>query len=367
MTGGHGHPAPPRVVLGMTLYNNAQHLPQALESLLAQTYTGFALFLLDDASTDLTGEIARRHVERDARLRYARHPERRAMIATWREVADVAMRAHPSAEYFAWVSDHDVWHPGWLEHLVDELDADPGAVLAYPVTRRLLQDGDEIDKGPRLFDTAAHDDLRTRWRYYCREGVGAGDMVYGLIRTAALRRAGIFRPVLRPDRLLIAELTLQGRIRQVRDVLWFRRQSEGTSVERQQTTLLLPGETPKWFSWPPWLQHSLVLWREYAVREPRPLPLTRQEWVGMLVRYELTYGWRHFRKTGASHALGRTISRVVWLKKLMKHFYHHAVYNTLVGTRAAGGRLRRLWRRAVYEVLMLTHRLGLRGRGETPS
>jgi hypothetical protein len=83
----------------------------------------------------------------------------------------------------------------------------------------------------------------------------------------------------------------------------------------------------------------------------------------MLTRYQLTYGWRHFRKTGTSHALGRGVERVVWTKKRARHHYHHAVYNTLVGARVARGRLRRAGRRALYEALMLTHRLGLRGRG----
>jgi len=355
--------AGPRVVLGMTLYNNARQLPHALDSLLAQTCPDFALLLLDDASTDGTEAVARRYVERDPRVRYVRHAERHAMIATWREAAEIAAREWPSAEYFAWVSDHDWWHPRWLERLLTDLDADPGVVLAYPVTRRVAPNGDEIDKGPRLFDTAAFDDLGARWTHWCHKGVGAGDMVYGLIRFEALRAAGIFRPVLRPDRLLVAELMLQGRIRQVREVLWFRRQSEGTSVERQHATLMLPGTTPRWFSWPPWLQHSYVLWREYVAREPRPLPLTRGEWMGMLLRYQLTYGWRHVRKTAASHAIGRTISRIVWTKKLARHHFHHAVYNTLVGARAARGRIRRLARRALYGVLMLTHRLGLRGQG----
>jgi glycosyltransferase involved in cell wall biosynthesis len=359
--------APVRVVLGMTLYNNAARLPQALTSLLGQTYSHFALLMLDDASTDKTEEVARRFEQRDRRVQYVRHNERKAMIATWREVAELATEAWPSAEYFAWVSDHDSWHPRWLERLIRELDSDPGAVLAYPMTRRVTPDGEEIDKGPRLFNTAAYDDRRKRWRYYCRAGVGAGDMVYGLIRVDALRRAGIFRPVLRPDRLLIAELTLHGRIRQVDEVLWFRRQSHAASIERQHLTLMLPEDMPRWFSWPPWLQHSLVLWREYATREPQVFPLTRGQWIRMILRYQLTYGWRHFRKTESSHALGRGIERIIWTKKLTKHYYHHAVYNTLVGSRMLWGKLRRAARRAVYEVLTLTHRLGLRGRGETPS
>src|SRR6185295_13803516 len=134
---------------------------------------------------------------------------------------------------------------------------------------RVSPGGDEIDKGARLFDTAASSDLRARWKHFCHEGVGAGDMVYGLIRIEALSRAGVFRPVLRPDRLLVVELTLQGRIRQVPEVLWFRRQSMGTSVERQTSTLVLEGDEPPWFGAPPWLQHTRILWREYVAKDPR--------------------------------------------------------------------------------------------------
>ena len=354
-----------RVVLGMTLYNNAAHLPEALDSLLAQSHADFSLVMLDDASTDDTETVARRYASSDSRVRYVRHDQRRAMIATWHEVAELAMQADSDAPYFAWVSDHDRWHLRWLEQLVAALDADPRAALAYPITRRMAQGGTELEKGPRLFETAGVEDVGERWRRFCHEGVGSGDMVYGLMRVDALRRAGIFRRVLRPDRLLMTELTLQGAILQVPEVLWFRRQSNGTSVERQRTSLVLAGEEPPRFSWPPWLQHSVVLWQEYAARDPRPLPLSKLQWAGMLLRFQATYGWRHFRKTSASHAIGRAMNSVVFARKRIRHHYHHAVYNTLVGARAMAGKARRWFRRGVYEALVLTHRLGLRG-GGTP-
>ena len=354
----------PRVTLGMTLYNNAAHLPAAIESLLAQTWRDFTLVLLDDASADDTETVARRYAAQDPRVTYVRHPQRQAMIATWREVAELAAARTPSAQYFAWVSDHDRWHPRWLASLVSALDADATAVLAYPITRRMDQIGDELEKGPRRFDTATASTVEERWRRFCHHGVGSGDMVYGLMRLEALRRAGTFRRVLRPDRLLITELTLQGRILQVPEVLWFRRQSEGTSVERQAQTLVLAGDAPPWFSAPPWLQHSRVLWQEYASAAAPPVAVTRGQWIGMLMRFQLTYGWRHFRKTSASHAIGRSLDRIVMARKLVKHHVHHAVYNTLVGSRALRGRVRRLARRVIYEVLTLTHRLGLRRRRE---
>lgn len=356
----------PRVVLGMTLYNNARHLREALDSLLAQTFGDFALVLLDDASVDETEAIAREYERRDARVRYHRHASRQAMIATWREVVEIAGREFPSAEFFAWVSDHDRWHPRWLGRLLDEMVDDPFTVLAYPITRRTGQDGGELEKGPRLFDTAACADLAARWRHFCHAGVGAGDMVYGLMRVDALRKAGVFRRVLRPDRLLIAELTLYGRFRQVPEVLWYRRVSDGTSVERQRHSLVLADDEPAGFGAPPWWQHARVLWQEYAARPTPTVSLNRGDWVRMLLRYQITYGWRHFRKTEASHAIGRGIDNTIWVKKIVRHYWHHAVYKTLVGARAAWGRARRLGRRVVFEALMLTHRLGLRGARREP-
>jgi glycosyltransferase involved in cell wall biosynthesis len=355
------------VVLGMTLYNNARHLPEAIESLLTQTHQDFTLVLLDDASGDETESVARAYAAHDSRIKYFRHDSRQAMIATWRDVAQLAMRECPSTEYFAWVSDHDRWHPRWLERLLAELEGDPDAVLAYPITRRIGQTGAELDKGPRLFDTTGCADRRARWRRMCHAAVGAGDMVYGLMRMSALTKAGIFRRVLRPDRLLIAELILVGGVRQVPETLWFRRESNGASVDRQRHSLVLAGDEPKWFDAPPWFQHSVVLWDQYARPDPPPLPISRLAWRGMLLRYSLTYGWKHFRKTEASHAVGRGIDNVIWTKKITKHYWHHAVYTLLVSSRAAWGRTRRFGRRVVYEVLMLTHRLGLRGRGKAPS
>jgi hypothetical protein len=43
----------------------------------------------------------------------------------------------------------------------------------------------------------------------------------------------------------------------------------------------------------------------------------------------------------------------------------HAIYYTLVGARMAAAKVRRAARKVVYQVLMLTHRAGLRGRTNT--
>ena len=335
-----------RTVLGMTLYNNPAHVREATDSILAQTHRDFALLMLDDGSSDEVEAIAHQYERQDSRVRYWRHQQRVGMVPTWKEVVEIARREYPNAEYFAWVSDHDRWDPRWLERMIAELDAHPEAVLAYPQTLRIDEAGALVDKEPRVFDTSGVASASDRWRRFCWEGFGSGDMVYGLMRMRALEAAGIFRPVLNPDRLLIAELSRQGEIHQVHEPLWSRRQSGGASVARQSTSLFA-GATPPRFNWPPSLQHAVILRREGFT-----LP--------MIATYVTASGWRATRKTETSKSLGRGVDNVHFVKKLVKKGFHNAVYYTLVGARMAVAKTRRAMRKAVYEVLMFTHRVGLR-------
>jgi len=336
----------PRTILGMTLYNNARHLREATDSILGQSHRDFVLLMLDDGSSSEVEGIARAYEQRDPRVRYFRHPQRRGMVPTWKEVVELARREYPQAEFFAWVSDHDRWESGWLARMIAALEADRGAVMAYPRTLRMDDNGVFIDKEPRVFDTSGVRDARERWRRFCWAGFGSGDMVYGLMRVSALEAAGIFRSVLNPDRLLIAELSRQGGIRQVDEPLWYRRQSGAASVTRQATSLFA-GDTPARFNWPPSLQHAVIL---------------RQQGLGlpMIAEYVLASGWRSVRKTDTSKRIGRGVDRLHFVKKLVKKGFRHAVYYTLVGARTAIAKSRRATRKAVYQVLMLTHRTGLR-------
>src|SRR2546423_202481 len=55
----------PRVGIGLTLCNKAAYVREAVDSMLAQSYTDFRLLLLDDGSIDGTEEIAREYAARD--------------------------------------------------------------------------------------------------------------------------------------------------------------------------------------------------------------------------------------------------------------------------------------------------------------
>lgn len=338
-----------QVGIGATLFNRAQYLREALDSLLAQTYRDFRLVLVDDASSDETEAVAREYAARDSRIRYVRHGERQGMIASWRRAFEEAT-TDPSVQYFAWASDHDRWDPYWLKTLVEAMEADPDVVLAYPLTRRLDTGGRLLDKPPRLFETQGVTSRDERWSRVCREHPASGDMVYGLMSAAALRDAGVFRDVVCPDRLLVAELALRGEFRQVPRELWFRRQFEEASVARQQTSLFA-GRAPRGRWLPPWLQHARTLWSVYVTRAASTGE--RRAAAHRVIRYSVLYALKHQQKTTTYRQFGSVLRGLRWTRKRIKHYSLLAVFHALVSTRRA-------YHRTVYEVAIFTRRIGIR-------
>jgi len=266
-----GAAGPARIGIGMTLYNNARFLPAALDSLLAQTRRDFLLVLVDDGSTDGTAAICRDHAARDPRVRFFQNPERLAMVGNWRRAFQLTSECLPGMECFTWASDHDVWDPRWLATMAAALDGRPQAVMAYP-SGDWIRDGDGAQEPPpRFIGVEGLTDPCERFEATCRSLVGAGFMVYGLFRPEALRRSGIFRRVLLPDRLLMAELSLQGELLHVPEVLWHRRRTSRSEIPRQRMTLFRPGlwRLAAALPWH-WAHTAALLWHHVVLRRSGP-------------------------------------------------------------------------------------------------
>jgi glycosyltransferase involved in cell wall biosynthesis len=293
----------PRVVLGSLLFNHADHIREAIDSILDQTFSDFVLVLVDDVSSDSTPEIAREYASRDARVFYSRNAERLGLVGNSRHAFQIARQRYPEAEYFAWTSDHDLWHPHWLRQLVDALDANREVVLAYPLNRRIDPAGELLKRKPWVFDTFG---VTSRWARL-RTGIlrmRAGNMVYGLYRVDVLAQAGVYRRIVIPDRLLIAELSLYGQFRQVPEVLWFRRwYGRVFSLSRQRASFF-PGRRPLHSYCPWWIAHAVSLVHTLTIRGAGRPQVSRG--TGLLV------GAQDLVLAGAVHARQRLRELRAW-------------------------------------------------------
>ena len=282
----------PRVIIGSPLFNHAKDFREAIESILGQTYSDFALVLIDDCSTDETPAIAREYAAIDPRVIYLANEQRLGLVDNCCRAFEVARKMHPDAEYFAWASDHDLWHPRWLQELVDTLDHHPEVVLAYPLNRRIGPSGEVLARKPWAFDTFGITDSWKRLSISIRK-MSAGNMVYGLYRVPLLARAGVYRRVLVPDRLLMTELAVYGQFKQVRQVLWFRRWYGRIFSLGRQRKSFFPGGRPLYMYAPWWMSHGVSLFWTFGVRKQGVPAVTRTAGAMLGLKYLVFSGLFH--------------------------------------------------------------------------
>ena len=98
----------PLVSVIMNVRNGASYLREALDSVLAQTFTDWELIVWDDCSTDNSAQIISEY--RDPRIRYFLSPEDTPLG----KARDSAIR-QASGEWLAFLDQDDIWLPRKLE------------------------------------------------------------------------------------------------------------------------------------------------------------------------------------------------------------------------------------------------------------
>lgn len=122
----------PLITAVMIFLNGEKYIAEAIDSILAQTYTNWELILVDDGSTDGATAIARDYAARyPDRIRYTEHPnhENRGMSASRN-----AGVAHGSGEYISFLDADDIWLPERLAVFVAEARRFPEAGMIYGPT-----------------------------------------------------------------------------------------------------------------------------------------------------------------------------------------------------------------------------------------
>jgi glycosyltransferase involved in cell wall biosynthesis len=191
------------------VYNGEQFLAEAIRSVLDQTYRDFELVILDNASTDRTGAIARSFS--DPRIRIERNDDLLPQGDNWNRAVELAR-----APLVKLVCADDLIHPRCLELQVAPLDADPR--IAVVASRRHM-----IDERGRII--AARRGLNGLIGVHtgvevARRVVRNGANPIGEANNVLFRRADFFTVGgWRADRSHVMDLDLWVRLMQVGDFL----------------------------------------------------------------------------------------------------------------------------------------------------
>ncbi len=223
----------PRLSIGMPLYNSEQFLAEALDSLLSQTFSDFELIISDNGSTDQTEKICRDYADRDSRIRYERHEQNRGAIWNFNHVFSLAKGA-----YFKWSSYDDTCEPTFIERCVSVLDKRPEVIWCHTQSAKIDEQGARLTKDPDAYDGfegwvhtsdagLPRKNFDSHFPHQRFRGVLLGTDwcadSYGVIRADALRRTCLLPSCYGAEKVLMADLSLQGLYYEVPETLFLQR------------------------------------------------------------------------------------------------------------------------------------------------
>lgn len=249
--------SPPRVSVGLPVYNGDEYLEKAIDSLLAQTYDNFELIITDNASTDRTADICQRYAAMDHRVRYIRNKQNIGVANNHNYCFELAR-----GEYFRWAAHDDICAPQLLEKCVAVLDRDPSVVLCYTQTVSIDDDGDFMSVTSLNRATSARAVLRFKdlafRNDYC-------EPTYGLIRADVLRKTRMERNYTGSDRVMLCEIGFQGKFYEIPEPLFSKRHhAKNEYVDwRARMAWYNPGTEGK-IVFPNWMQffdYFVAIWK----------------------------------------------------------------------------------------------------------
>jgi len=135
-----------KVAVWVTNFGNERHIAKCLDSVLAQTFTDYRLFVFDNHSQDGAPAIIQRYADA-GKLTAVPMPAKLAGIPAvkfgWDYISGVG------AEYSIVLGGHDYWpDPNHLERLVANMDANLAAgnpvALIYSHTAQVNEDGEMV-------------------------------------------------------------------------------------------------------------------------------------------------------------------------------------------------------------------------------
>lgn len=96
------------------MYNSEATIAETIESVLAQTYTGWEMVIVDDCSTDASGSIVKSYQKRDARIQYYKR-DKKSSVANARNYAINIAKGY----YLAFLDSDDLWEKDKLQKQID--------------------------------------------------------------------------------------------------------------------------------------------------------------------------------------------------------------------------------------------------------
>ena len=151
-----------KVTVWLTSYNHEKFLRESIESILAQTYTQFNLYIVDDCSQDGSWEIIQEYAQMDSRIKAIRHEKNMGASGLASCVNDLP------GEYIAIAHSDDVWDEHKLEKQIEYLDNHKEAGACFTLVQLIDDNGRSFESEKHQLNNIFQESNRNRyeWLHY---------------------------------------------------------------------------------------------------------------------------------------------------------------------------------------------------------
>lgn len=259
-------------------YNHQEYIGACIDSVLAQTYSDWEMIIIDDGSTDSTGDVITRY--KDSRIKYVRQENKGIykLFETYNAALNMA-----KGEYIAILEGDDYWPDYKLELQVDDFK-DNDVVLSFGYTQSILSDGTLLGKIPiEVLPVEAKTNIpigRSAKYMMSRDNMTFTFPVSVLMRKKALERIGGFQqPPYLPlvDYPTFLYLTLEGKFVFHDKILGFWRR-HGQSITENNKALIYDG--------------VYRFFKKFYFEKSSLLPISQQEYKEILSEWDCYFQWR---------------------------------------------------------------------------
>lgn len=211
------------VSIGMPVYNGANFIREALDSILSQTYENFELIICDNASTDETEKICREYMSKDSRVRYYRSQQNLGATWNFNRVFELS-----SGKYFKWAAHDDLIAPDFLLKCVEVLERDPALILCHSQAKVIDDRGNVLQEYKVQLNT---DSPKPQERFHELLHQHLCFPIFGLIRSSILKNIDpLMGNYSHADGILLLKFALLGRFYEIPEYLFFYRKHTQQSI-----------------------------------------------------------------------------------------------------------------------------------------
>lgn len=137
-----------KISIVMTSYNYADYIKEAIESVLAQTYSNWELVIVDDGSTDSSVDVIKSYMEKDDRIKLYQHEngKNKGLASSIKLGVEKA-----ESEWIAFLESDDKFTPNSIEEKMNAIQENPNIDLLF-TDLELFQDTEMISRFNKYFD-----------------------------------------------------------------------------------------------------------------------------------------------------------------------------------------------------------------------